>query len=118
MHKEYKMPRVTLYIRNEDMTLWNNLDNKAEAVSTMLRGQARTISSYKPSPVVEPYKAPQPMSTRKVFDVLKDIQSIKDEYKDKLEYCQDTDTRASLEQELQDTLDSLWLEYNSLKANI
>jgi hypothetical protein len=94
-------------------------DGRSMSATIELLLNGKDIPVTTPSPVVEPYKQPQPIvKGRNTFDVLKDIQSIKDEYKDKLEYCQDTDTRASLEQELQDTLDSLWLEYNSLKANI
>lgn len=58
------MPNKTIYIRKEDESLWNNLEDKAEAVSKMLRKESSELGGKSYTTVgdgkLKEVKKPQP----------------------------------------------------------
>lgn len=135
------MPAANVWIRKDDWDKWQALENKAEAISAMLNGRQNTSNDYdqyddddyNPGTMPPPRKLPR--VTVKAFDsrepinvgansnvwenrtpqsVQAEIKSYKQELKDRLEYNQDEESRAKIEQEGEDTLSALWAEYRQL----
>lgn len=49
------MPKVTLYIREADFEKWKQLENKSEAISSLLNGEIGVPTSRRTPPIRMPF---------------------------------------------------------------
>jgi len=110
IHKETKMPKKTIYIRVEDLPLWEQCEDKALLVHNALRASIKPIAR----PIAPIAKTELIQTTiRSKHEIMQDIKALETQRDEELEYCQDRETKKQIEQSYQVDLSSLWEEYHA-----
>lgn len=106
------MPNVTVYINKNNWEYLVVEKNKGGLVNKLL------VEHYKGNHI-DFKKGGIPnisdLKKRAIPDILVDIDTLKRQCAEELEYCQDPETRHSIEDEYKNRIQALWDEYKALK---
>lgn len=106
------MPQVTVYIREDDIDAWRGVVKKSEFIHNALLG----LSTYDGAKIELREDLPPTPATkvpRSKGDILAEINEVKREADQALEYCQDAEEAKAIRDSAKEKTDELWEEYHA-----